>query len=147
MNSYWRDEANCKSLNKDLFFPQKKMRVTSQAVEACKACPVVKECAEWSIKHEIHGYWGGMTAHERAQIRARNNIFPDIPESRIFGAGLKVRRQRRPLCGTPGGYKSHRLYGEPMYTIENGGCGCIEAHSERMRQYQKTYQDRRAQSK
>jgi hypothetical protein len=40
----------------------------------CANCPVKIECAEFAIKHERFGFWGGLTAMERHSIRTMNNI-------------------------------------------------------------------------
>jgi WhiB family redox-sensing transcriptional regulator len=31
----------------------------------CNACPIKKECAEWSIRHEEFGFWAGMSERQR----------------------------------------------------------------------------------
>jgi hypothetical protein len=40
----------------------------------CANCPVKIECAEFAIKHERFGFWGGLTAMERHSRRTMNNI-------------------------------------------------------------------------
>ena len=40
----------------------------------CANCPVKIECAEFAIKHERFGFWGGLTAMERHSIRSMKNI-------------------------------------------------------------------------
>ena len=40
----------------------------------CANCPVKVECAEFAIKHERFGFWGGLTAMERHSIRSIKNI-------------------------------------------------------------------------
>lgn len=40
----------------------------------CANCPVKVECAEFAIKHERFGFWGGLTAMERHSIRSMKNI-------------------------------------------------------------------------
>lgn len=40
----------------------------------CANCPVKIECADFAIKHERFGFWGGLTAMERHSIRSMNNI-------------------------------------------------------------------------
>lgn len=125
----WVEEGVCKGMDKIHFYPPRKQRVSPVAVDACNDCPVKKECGEWAIAHETHGYWGGMTAGERSLIRAERRIFVDAPESRFSGSGRFI-VQRRPACGTSGGYKAHINRGEEITRIEDGGCGCIEAHGE-----------------
>lgn len=68
----------------DLYFPEnptKLERTTSReavgaeiasaklAKQACKACPVINQCAEYAIKHrEVYGIWGGLSPLERKTI-------------------------------------------------------------------------------
>lgn len=40
----------------------------------CLSCPVVQECREYAISHELYGFWGGMTAMERQSERQMRGI-------------------------------------------------------------------------
>lgn len=40
----------------------------------CLTCPVVQECREYAISHELYGFWGGMTAIERQSERVLRGI-------------------------------------------------------------------------
>jgi hypothetical protein len=40
----------------------------------CLSCPIVQECREWGITREKYGFWGGMTATERASERIMRGI-------------------------------------------------------------------------
>jgi hypothetical protein len=44
----------------------------------CNRCPHRQECAEWGIKNEAHGMWGGLTPKERAHLRQRRGILLDL---------------------------------------------------------------------
>lgn len=48
--------------------------------QMCMRCPVLQECREWAITHENYGFWGGMTATERASERVLRGIELDEPE-------------------------------------------------------------------
>lgn len=37
----------------------------------CAGCEIKSECAEFAIKHEMHGFWGGLTPSDRIEIRKR----------------------------------------------------------------------------
>lgn len=37
-------------------------------------CRIVEACAEYGIRHERSGIWGGLSPAERAAIRARRHI-------------------------------------------------------------------------
>lgn len=39
------------------------------ALQICKNCEHILECAEWGLKYESHGVWGGLTPYDRRNIR------------------------------------------------------------------------------
>jgi WhiB family redox-sensing transcriptional regulator len=62
----------------DLFFPEADPKTghplnhIRTAKKACKACPLLLDCATYAIKYnEDDGVWGGMSPGERKQIRRR----------------------------------------------------------------------------
>lgn len=68
-NGAWRQQANCKGMDTDLFFPEKG-RHTPERVDLvakiCGGCPVRKECLHYAIdNHEQMGIWGGMAEKRR----------------------------------------------------------------------------------
>ena len=60
----------------DLFFPEKIGTGSGfdgshlkMAVKACQACPVMKKCGDYAVKHkEVSGIWGAMTASQRKSL-------------------------------------------------------------------------------
>ncbi len=40
----------------------------------CAECPIINECAEFAIKHEMHGFWGGLSPSDRVEIRKRRKL-------------------------------------------------------------------------
>ena len=70
----------CAQVGGDLFFPDqenegKLVRINIAAAKSiCRKCQHITECAEWGIRKEQHGIWGGLTGHERRQIRKQRNI-------------------------------------------------------------------------
>ncbi len=44
------------------------------AKNICNRCPHRRECAEWGIKNEAHGIWGGLTIRDRQRIRRERGI-------------------------------------------------------------------------
>src|SRR5699024_3664991 len=46
------------------------MRQIWQAKAVCAGCPVLAQCREYGMT-EPHGVWGGLSAGERREIRAR----------------------------------------------------------------------------
>lgn len=57
----WHEEAACSGMDLNIFFEHNKRQ---QAIDACNACPVRKECLE-ANKDVEYGVFGGMTAIER----------------------------------------------------------------------------------
>jgi WhiB family redox-sensing transcriptional regulator len=59
MDNQWMDDAVCRQVGVQEFFPDKgesaKVRI---AKEICSACPVVAECLAFGI-NEPFGIWGG----------------------------------------------------------------------------------------
>ena len=126
----WLQQAACRGMNPNLFFPEhdngrKAYKVDQQAVDACAKCPVVEQCADWAVKHEAHGYQGGLTENQRAQIRKKLNIFIWEPQHNITTskptAGQPIRH------GTPGGYKQEIKRGLAHCSA------CTEAHNQQVR--------------
>ncbi len=54
------------------------------AIAICRQCPVRALCADWAIKREEFGIYGGLTPKQRAVIRSEWQIKRDAP-SNIFG--------------------------------------------------------------
>lgn len=46
----------------------------NEAAEICKNCSHIEECAEWGIRNERHGFWGGLSPHDRIAIRRKRKI-------------------------------------------------------------------------
>ena len=82
----WRDDATCRDLDPDLFFP---IGVTGMAVEQidaakeyCVNCAAQRECLEFAITtNQEYGVWGGTTEDERRVLR------------RAYRAELRLARQ------------------------------------------------------
>jgi hypothetical protein len=71
------ENPSCAEVGVESFFPEVENgdRVhTQQAINICKGCPHLAECAEWGINNERFGTWGGITAAKRKTIRARRGI-------------------------------------------------------------------------
>jgi WhiB family redox-sensing transcriptional regulator len=66
----WRDEAACKHVAPELFFP---IGTTGPAIaeienakRVCADCPVQSPCLQFALHtHQEFGIWGGTTAEER----------------------------------------------------------------------------------
>lgn len=78
----WREEAECRNENPELFFPVgtdgPALQQIEQAKTICRRCPVAARCLAAALAGgEDAGIWGGLTAEERRvvrQARARREI-------------------------------------------------------------------------
>ena len=62
----WRDEAECKNLDIEMFFGPEGRRASRKV---CADCPVRMDCLEFALVNGIeYGMYGGLTAMERARI-------------------------------------------------------------------------------
>ena len=41
------------------------------ARKICNQCEHKRDCAEWAVKYEDHGFWGGLSPRQRQKIRSR----------------------------------------------------------------------------
>ena len=70
----------CAEVGGDLFFAEKEnegklIRLNIAAAKSiCRRCQHTRECAEWAIRKERYGIWGGLTDSDRAAIRRKRNI-------------------------------------------------------------------------
>jgi len=59
----------------DAFFPEKGSSGLSMelkwAKQTCGDCPIKTMCAEYGLKWEDHGIWGGLTSEDRRKIKSR----------------------------------------------------------------------------
>ena len=79
------ERGACRGADIEAFFPVKGVVTTENraAVRVCLTrCDVVDQCLEWALDNERHGIWGGTTAKERSQIRARRGILVEEPQYR-----------------------------------------------------------------
>ena len=80
----WIHQAKCKGMDINLFFPDPTAgNHHPEAIAACKACPVIEQCADWAIKHESHGYQGGMTPNQRHKERVFRRIALWSPQQNL----------------------------------------------------------------
>lgn len=68
----WRNDAACKGLDTELFFPQRG-ESSKPAKAACAGCPVREPCAEAGMS-EHFGIYGGLSERQRKpERRQRRN--------------------------------------------------------------------------
>jgi WhiB family redox-sensing transcriptional regulator len=78
MNEEWREEANCKDVDPDIFFSNTNVRIRQSdrlqhedlAKRICSACDVSRDCLEYAIiTNQESGIWGGTAEDERRIMR------------------------------------------------------------------------------
>ena len=70
----WHDEAACRRVDPELFFPGKG-RHASEAKATCARCPVRLECLNQAIETDARGIWGGTSEEERRALKRRDRRF------------------------------------------------------------------------
>jgi WhiB family redox-sensing transcriptional regulator len=73
----WREHAECRTEDPDLFFPigtsGPALLQTEQAKAVCRRCPVMQECLTWALESgQDAGVWGGLSEDERRALKRRN---------------------------------------------------------------------------
>jgi WhiB family redox-sensing transcriptional regulator len=72
----WRDHAQCRDTDPELFFP---VGTTGQALvsqdhakRVCRECTVRQECLDYALDtNQDSGIWGGLSEEERRVIRRK----------------------------------------------------------------------------
>lgn len=60
------------------------------ALEVCKKCIHISDCAEWGIRKERWGVWGGLTPPQRSEIRRKKKITLKEAQQNAFMAAEPV---------------------------------------------------------
>ena len=65
----------CAGTDPEAFFPDATQTNENKlAKKICNECEHVADCLEWGLHHEDNGIWGGLTARDRAILRAKKGI-------------------------------------------------------------------------
>lgn len=71
----WSDDANCRNMDVELFFPKLGENVSAFAKEVCASCAVQEECLWYANQtRSTDGLFGGMTPSQREAWRTKNNV-------------------------------------------------------------------------
>ena len=80
----WINDAACRGLESDLFFPDKQVRVANEIRTVCNSCPVRWQCLDWALDNHIKdGWWGGKSPTERRKLKRRQPRLEDTPTFRV----------------------------------------------------------------
>ncbi len=68
-NFSWHEEALCKSIPTEVFFPSNYTEASLEpAKRICSQCDVKAECLQDAISHNVYGIWAGTTEQQRRNI-------------------------------------------------------------------------------
>ena len=62
------NDAACVDSSPELFFAETPREIAS-AKSICNQCPLIRNCAEWALRFEEYGVFGGLSAKERHLLR------------------------------------------------------------------------------
>lgn len=70
----WRNDASCRDVDPDLFFPIGTTGIAMEQVDAaksiCAGCVVREPCLEFALaSNQDAGVWGGLTEDERRTLK------------------------------------------------------------------------------
>ena len=73
-DSTWRDQASCRFMPPELFFPAGSTGIAIEEIRsakaACAACPVKDACLQFAFEtNQEAGIWGGTDEDERRRLR------------------------------------------------------------------------------
>jgi hypothetical protein len=72
------EQANCTSLDPELFFPAGEMKhdVARTLKKICMNCPIMDDCLEYALHVKVSGYWAGTNEIDRDKLRKFFHITP-----------------------------------------------------------------------
>jgi WhiB family redox-sensing transcriptional regulator len=73
MNLSWRQQARCRGVDPEVFYPvSDDDEDAEEAKSICALCPVREACLEFALTtREKNGVWGGLTERERRRVLRR----------------------------------------------------------------------------
>lgn len=81
----WAAEGLCADLDPELHQPVGDegslpyRRQAREAIDVCRACPVLAECRTWALAHDEVGIWGAMTPEQRRRARQTTTTPTETP--------------------------------------------------------------------
>jgi WhiB family redox-sensing transcriptional regulator len=102
----WDDEALCRQVDPELFFPDQDKQTAPAASAICRRCPIMTECLARALDgDERFGVWGGSSEAQRRDLK-RLGITGDEVRHRgadVVLAVVAVRRRKRKAAEAPQG--------------------------------------------
>lgn len=109
--------AHCSAYPEDLdWVPDRERPVVPDLMAAlCRSCPGRQQCLLWALAGQEHGYWGGTTSSDRAQMRAHGDVDVAAADQ------LQTRARREATCGA-----LHEPGEGSYFWYRRRGCRCAE---------------------
>jgi hypothetical protein len=79
------EKALCRGSATETWYPTRGQSVPAESIATCHRCPILQECADWALRHEHFGTWGGLSERQRRKIRRQYRIKCSAPESNLLG--------------------------------------------------------------
>lgn len=73
------EQVNCADTDPETFFTVEAAKTypnLNMLKRICGACDAKAECLDYALKHNVMGYWGNTTEHQRRALRKKLNIIP-----------------------------------------------------------------------
>lgn len=80
MRKPWEfEDPACVDVGTEVFYPEdidgpQGYRYPESLERLCGGCIHLRECRDWALLHEDHGYWGGTSSKQREAIRKTQRI-------------------------------------------------------------------------
>lgn len=72
MTEPWREDALCRQVAPEVFFPTAGNGHARMAKDICRACTSIDDCRSYALaNNERYGVWGGLSEHDRRRLRRR----------------------------------------------------------------------------
>jgi hypothetical protein len=116
----WMDEAACKGMPTERFFPETgEGRKASEAKQVCAGCQVQDPCRELAVRgadslDSDHGIFGGTVPTERGHLRPNR-----FPEPSAYRQHKEVAERARELAGRVGLRQAAQQLGVSRDTLKN----------------------------
>jgi Transcription factor WhiB len=116
----WMDEAACKGMPTERFFPETgEGRKASEAKQVCAGCQVQQPCRDLAVRaadslDSDHGIFGGTVPTERGHLRPNR-----FPEPSAYRQHRQVAEQARELASRVGLRQAAQQHGVSRDTLKN----------------------------
>ena len=89
----WQNEAACRGVSTELFFPTISGSVQQELMDLCSSCPVYEQCLSHALHHEHYGIWAGTSEKQRISLRRQMKIDCHKPEA-LYWIGTREEHNR-----------------------------------------------------